>query len=107
MEPKNIERSLKNQDEQIRLIHDAEEKYERDRDINSLITFWEKIWSQGGILFPGSRWTFRLPDLYIKQKRYSDALKIVNLIDNPSYLEKRQAYIKRITALNEKENRKR
>ena len=59
---------LEEQDKQIAAIHNAEDKYEQDHDIDSLIAFWEKIWKQGGLLFNGSKWTFRLPDLYIKEK---------------------------------------
>lgn len=89
---------LSAQNEQIKAIQEAEESFEINHDIDSLITFWENIWSNGGLLFNGSKWTFRLPDLYIKQKRYDDAIKILCMIDNPAYQEKKQSYIERISS---------
>lgn len=91
---------LSAQDKQLQAIQRAEEKY-RD-DIDGLILFWEQIWKEGGLLFNGSRWTFRLPDLYIKQKRYDDALKILRKIKKPEYAEKKHSYIERVTSLKEK-----
>lgn len=84
------------QDKQLKSILQAEESFETNHDINSLIAFWEDIWSNGGLLFNGSKWTFRLPDLYLKQKRYDDALRILDMINNPAYQDKRKAYVKKI-----------
>ena len=74
-----------------------------DGNIDSLIKFWEDIWNNGGLLFRGSAWTFRLPDLYIKQKRYDDALSILRKIRNPSYRDKKASYIERIEKLKQKD----
>lgn len=43
-----------------------------------------------------------MPDLYIKQKRYDDALKILRKIKKPEYAEKKRSYIERVTSLKEK-----
>lgn len=99
-EQEKLEKELAAQDEQIRKINEAEGKYKDD--IDALIIFWEEIWKNGGLLFNGSKWMFRLPDLYIKQKRYDDALRILNKIKNPIYAEKKQSYYKRIINLKEK-----
>ena len=83
------------QDQQLEDIRKAEADYEANGDIDALISFWENLWQNGGPLFNGSRWAFRLPDLYIKQKRYDDALRIVNMID-PQYDEKKARYMERL-----------
>lgn len=95
-EIKCLDKILSAQDEQLKQIQDAEEKYKLNRNIDVLILFWEDIWSSGGLLFNGSKWTFRLPDLYIQQKRYDDALLILDKITNPFYEEKKQSYINRV-----------
>lgn len=38
------------------------------------------IWANGGLKFEGARWHFELADLYIKAKRYDDALAFVTKI---------------------------
>lgn len=98
-----LNEQLKSQDEQLESIKNAEKKYELDGSIDSLIKFWEDIWNNGGLLFRGSAWTFRLPDLYIKQKRYDDALSILRKIRNPSYRDKKASYIERIEKLKQKD----
>lgn len=95
-ECQDLDKSIKRQDKQIESIFAAENKFESDGDIDSLILFWEDIWASGGLLFNGSKWTFRLPDLYIKQKRYDDALRILKMIKNPSYKEKVDSYVGKI-----------
>ena len=98
-----LNEQLKSQDEQLESIKNAEKKYELDGNIDSLIKFWEDIWNNGGLLFRGSAWTCRLPDLYIKQKRYDDALSILRKIRNPSYRDKKASYIERIEKLKQKD----
>lgn len=102
----NFQKQLKAQDKQLNEIKDAESKFEADGDINSLICFWERIWNNGGLLFNGSKWAFRLPDLYIKQKRYDDALRILKKINNPAYQEKKKSYIEKAQAAKKKEKTK-
>ena len=85
---------LQKQDEQIERINRAEIQYKDD--INSLIQFWEDIWETEGLLSVGSAKTFRLPDLYIEAKRYNDALKILQKIDNPAYKDKKEAYMQKV-----------
>lgn len=100
-----LSKELDEQDKQLKSIHDAESKFESTGDIDALIAFWEKIWAQGGLLFNGSKWTFRLPDLYIKQKRYDDALKVVKKIKNPSYQDKATSYIEKIQNAKARQNK--
>ncbi len=97
-----LQQKLKNQEEQIAIIQNAESNYSVDKDIDSLILFWEGIWKSDGLLFNGSKWTFRLPDLYIKVKRYDDAVKILKKIKNPVYRDKRQSYLNKIELLKTK-----
>jgi hypothetical protein len=92
-------RLLKNQDKQIKAVQAADEKYSEDKDIDWIIKFWEEIWKDGGPKFEGSGWMFRLPDLYIKAKRYDDAMLIVQKIKKTKgayYLNKANSYIAKI-----------
>ncbi len=102
VETKKLDKKLEEQDDQLSKIQEAERKYEQNKDIVALIAFWENIWATGGITFLGSKWTFRLPDLYIKQKRYDDALRIVKKIKNPAYQDKAAGYIDKIQKLKQK-----
>lgn len=97
-----IRMKLKQSNEQLAAIQAAEGKYKNDLDVESLILFWENIWANGGLLFNGSKWTFRLPDLYIKQKRFDDAIRILDMIDNPAYQDKRILYMEKIKTKKEK-----
>ena len=105
-ERQELNNSIKKQDKQVESIFAAENKFESDGDIDSLILFWEDIWASGGLLFNGSKWTFRLPDLYIKQKRYDDALRILKMIKNPSYKEKVDSYVEKIERAKLRNNRR-
>lgn len=97
-----MDKKLEEQDAQLSKIKEAEKKYAQDKDIDALILFWEKIWSGGGLLFNGSKWAFRLPDLYIKQKRYDDALRILKKINNPAYQERKKSYIEKVQSAKKK-----
>ena len=101
-----ISKKIEEQNQQIKMVLDAEKNFERTSDIESLIAFWENIWANGGLLFEGSKWTFRLPDLYIRQKRYDDALKIVKQIRSPAYLDKAASYAEKIKKAKEKQREK-
>jgi len=85
-------KKLKNQDEQLDAILLEENRYKETQNIDELILFWEYIWSNGGLLFDGMKWMFRLPDLYIKVGRYEDALKILDRIKKPMYADKVISY---------------
>lgn len=91
-------RELKAQDDQIALIEKREDQYEIDANIDALIAFWEDLWKTGGLKFEGSYWHFRLPDLYIKVKRYGDALKFCKEIrmKKPQYRDKADGYITKL-----------
>lgn len=99
---------LKTQDDQIADVQAADAKYAQDKDLDWIIGFWEQIWSNGGLKFNGSKWTFKLPDLYIKSKRYDDALAIVMKIKKtkPEYLDKANKYITKIEERKTKEANK-
>lgn len=92
----SLSHRLRTQDAQIEQIKAAEANYTATGDIDTLILFWENVWKNGGLLFNGSHWTFRLPDLYIQQKQYDDALRIVRKINKPIYQDKANRYIEKI-----------
>lgn len=98
-EIRRLQRELKSQDEQLEKIKRAESYFKETGDIDFLIKFWEGIWKSGGLLFSGSKWTFRLPYLYIKIGEYDKALAILKKIKNPYYIEKRDSYINRVKTL--------
>lgn len=97
---------LKKQDEQLASIKQAQAQYMADKDLDKYIDFWERLWENGGLEFCGSKWHFELPDLYIKAKRYDDAVTIVmKLKKDPLYATKAESYIKRIENLKMKQNK--
>jgi hypothetical protein len=99
-------RLLKSQNKQIKAVQATDEKYAEDKDIDWIINFWEEIWKDGGPKFEGSGWMFRLPDLYIKAKRYDDAILIVQKIKQTKgtyYLNKANSYITKIEERRAKE----
>lgn len=91
-------RALKTQDQQLAAVQQARAKYDTDKDLDIYIAFWEMVWANGGLKFEGAKWHFELPDLYIKAKRYDDALDFVIKIKKtkPLYAEKANAYIQKI-----------
>lgn len=101
-EIKRLQSDLKSQDKQLEKIKRAESYFEETGDIDYLIKFWENIWKNGGLLFNGSKWTFRLPDLYIKIGEYDKALSILKKIKNPYYTDKRDSYIERVKKMQSK-----
>lgn len=84
------------QDKQLAEIQAAESKYTADKDIDSLIAFWENLWNNGGLTFDGMKWAFRLADLYIKVKRYDDALSFLDRLKKPIYQDKAASYRQKI-----------
>lgn len=102
-EEKELSVRLKMQEEQLERIKEAESEFLNDGDEDKLILFWESIWREGGLLFRGSRWAFRLPDLYIKKKRYGDAEKILKKLKNGIYKEKAIGYMEKIKREKEEE----
>lgn len=101
-EIRRLQRELKSQDEQLEKIKRAESYFKETGDIDFLIKFWEGIWKSGGLLFSGSKWTFRLPDLYIKIGEYDKALSILKKIKNPYYTDRRDSYIERVKKMQSK-----
>lgn len=98
----NLQKELDAQDAQLYAIREAEGLFESTGDIGSLIEFWENLWGNGGLLFNGSTWAFRLADLYISLQQYDDAIRAVNMIPNDLYSEKVDYYIDKINKLKEK-----
>lgn len=98
-------RELKTQDQQLAAVQKARKKYDEDKDLYGYISFWEKLWANGGLKFEGARWHFELPDLYIKAKRYDDALTFVQKLkkNKPTYAYKSDAYEKKIEELKAKQ----
>ena len=98
-------KALKTQDQQIAAVQKARDKYSEDKDLDSYIAFWEMVWANGGLKFEGVGWHFELPDLYIKAKRYDDALAFVTKLKRtkPTYAYKADVYIKKIGELKAKQ----
>lgn len=96
---------LKTQDQQIAAVQKARDKYSEGKDLDSYIAFWEMIWANGGLKFEGAGWHFELPDLYIKAKRYDDALAFVTKLkkNKPTYAYKSDTYVKKIEELKAKQ----
>ena len=90
------------QEYQFSKIKEAEQKFKENGNIDELIKFWESIWNSDGLAFNGSHWTFRLPDIYIAQKRYDDAIRILFKIKNPIYQDKVKGYIDKVYNLKRK-----
>ena len=97
-----LQKELAAQDAQRAEIQNAETRFENTGDIGALISFWESLWNNGGLLFNGSRWAFRLTDLYIKIKEYDKALRALKRIKGKAYQDKKQSYIQRIEKLSNK-----
>lgn len=97
-------KELDAQDQQHAACMKAQAKYDEDHDLDYYINFFKHIWDNGGLKFEGSRWSFKLADLYIKAKRYDDALDFVKMIkkNKPIYSKKADLYITKITAMKEK-----
>lgn len=95
---------LRTQDQQFAAVQKAREKYEIDKNLGQYIDFWEKVWANGGLKFEGVRWHFELSDLYIKAKRYDDALTFVKQlkVKKPTYSYKADAYIRKIENMRSK-----
>ena len=63
----------------IEIVNLREAQYKVDKDVEQYILFWEDNWKNNRPLL-GSHWAFVLPDLYIKTKRYKDALKCIETL---------------------------
>ena len=96
------------QDQQLAAIQVARKVYDESKDIGTHIAFWEMLWKNGGLTFPGSGWHFELADLYIASKRYNDALRFVKKLkrEKKEYSDKADSYIVKINKLIEKQSAK-
>lgn len=90
----DLSEKLQTQNKQLAKVQEARAQYEESQDLDTYISFWESLWTNGGLLFRGARWHFELADLYIKAKRYANALQFVQWIKNvrPDYAEKAEKY---------------
>lgn len=97
----DLSKKLQAQDKQLAKVQEARAQYEDSQDLDAYISFRESLWTNGGLLFRGARWHFELADLYIKAKRYVDALRFVQWIKNnrSDYTEKAEKYEARIKKL--------
>lgn len=100
-----LKEKLQKQDEQLAAVQKAESAYKETGDIGSLISFWEGVWSSSGLLFNGSKWTFRLPELYIQTEQYDDAIRILEKIKNPAYLERKKSLLEKAKTLKARRNK--
>lgn len=98
-------RALRTQDQQIAAVQKAKDQFYEDKDLDGYIAFWEMVWANGGLKFEGAGWHFELADLYIKAKRYDDALAFVLKIkkEKPTYAYKSDVYVKKIEDLKAKQ----
>lgn len=98
-------RALRTQDQQIAAVQKARDQFYEDKDLDGYIAFWEMVWANGGLKFEGAGWHFELADLYIKAKRYDDALAFVLKIkkEKPTYAYKSDVYVKKIEDLKAKQ----
>lgn len=97
-------RKLRAQERQLAAVQEARNRYQEDKDLDKYIAFWEMLWKNGGLMFEGAHWLFELPDLYIKAKRYDDALAFVLKLkkQKPTYAYKADNYIMKIEKLKAK-----
>lgn len=84
--------------QQLNDIQRANERYRNTRDIETYIRFWEDLWESGGVKFLGVKWNFELADLYIRTKRYDDAIKFLQYLKKirPEYTDRANEYIEKI-----------
>ncbi len=68
-------------DKYIEIVNLRDAQYKVDKDVDSYIEFWEDNWKNNRPLL-GAHWAFVLPDLYIKTKRFDNALKCIEKLDN-------------------------
>ena len=79
-EMKKLNASLAAQDRQLQKVQAAEERYKETGDLEWYVDFWESLWAKGGLLFGSSKWSFVLPDLYFKQKRFDDVISFCEML---------------------------
>lgn len=76
----------------------AKDKYSEDKNLNAYIAFWEMIWANAGLKLEGTRWHFKLPNLYIKARKYDNVFAFVIKLKKtkPTYAYKSDSYTKKI-----------
>lgn len=71
-------------DKYIEIVNLIDAQYKLDKDVEKYILFWEDNWRNHRPLL-GLHWAFVLPDLYIKTKRYDEALSCIEVLKTMEY----------------------
>ncbi len=96
LDPKLKTGNVAADDRYIEIINLRDAQYKVDKDIVRYILFWEDNWRNQRPLL-GSHWAFVLPDLYIKVKRYDEALNCIEkLKTNVGFKDKAEKYSQKI-----------
>lgn len=83
---------LKEQDDQMIAINNAENQFKKDNNFDAIIAFWENLFKTTGLKFKSTTWIFRLVNLYILSKRYNNALIALQNVKNKAPLDKWKEY---------------
>lgn len=68
--------------EQAYSISNAKTKFEKTKNVDDFIEFWEKLWSaDGGLLSENNEDAFMLVELYIQVGRYNDAISLAKKLE--------------------------
>lgn len=84
MKSNDVKVRVKADDKYIEIINLRDAQYKADKDIEQYILFWEDNWRNNRPLL-GAHWAFVLPDLYIKTKRYDEALKCIEVLKTQEF----------------------
>lgn len=96
-----LDPALKNNDSKavdkyVEIVNLRDAQYKVDKDIEQYILFWEDNWTNHRPLL-GAHWAFVLPDLYIKVKRYEDALNCIEVLKTTEFFaDKAEKYYNKI-----------
>lgn len=96
MKSNDVKVRVKADDKYIEIINLRDKQYKADKDIEQYILFWEDNWKNNRPLL-GAHWAFVLPDLYIKTKRYNEALKCIEVLKTREFFkDKAEKYSSKI-----------
>lgn len=91
MKSDDVKVRVKADDKYIEIINLRDAQYKIDKNIEQYILFWEDNWKNNRPLL-GAHWAFVLPDLYIKTKRYEDALNCIEILRAKGFTDKAEKY---------------
>lgn len=87
----------------IEKTNEAENQYNKTKDADTLIAFYEGLWKSGKISFFGSTRVFRLVDLYVQTKQYEKAvLALDELKGKKEYADRAKSYKEKVVKLQHK-----